>query len=416
MEFKRFLLLIIIISLSNIVIAQTKENKALQLRYDIFKEINFSTEYDLGSYLNNTFLKSYYTGNFIDEDLKNTNYDRLKSEKNPFGISSITKLQFRQLPETMLGKHNMGYSVVFQYNYYQEFEFTSDAYNLALYGNKSYAGKNANLNNMRINNQSFYQIKSGLFFQNRDKYKEYGFQVALNIGNQFHNYSSNNAILYTNSIGEYINLKGEFQNQQTSYLENNKTQGIGGGIDLYYQINKRNSYFIRVELNNLGFIYWDNKSSNYNKTENLEFNGIEVSNIFEMPSPLLSTTANDSIKNYIASNSTIGNITTFTPSDFKLSAQYFIKDNINISTLFNYRFFSVYKPFYKIGLKYYFSDKLYLGPNISYGGYTKFNIGMEFQTEISHNFVLNLQTKYLSGLLINQFSGIGAFLGINYKL
>lgn len=419
MEFRRIIIFLIALTGSGFVTAQNEENKEpLQLRFDVFKEISLTTDFDFSSYINNDFILNYYSGGFIDESQKNDNFNRLNAEKNPFGISLNTKLQYRQLPETLFSKHNIGYSVAVQQNYYQELNFTQDAFSLAFYGNKMFSGSNANLSNMKFGNLSYFQIKAGLFWQNKDKFLEYGFQLSLNLGNQYQNFASGNAQLYTDSLGKSIQLNGNFENHQTDYLGNNfsKIQGIGSGVSLYIQKYKKQKYLFRLELNNLGFIHWNNKSSSYKESESIDFNGIEVANVFQMPNPLISTTAADTLQDYINANSTEGSFNSFTPSDFKIYGQYFLNEKISASALFNYRFNSVYKPLYQLGIQYHFSKKIFLGPNLNYGGYTKFNMGLDFRMKINYNFVLKLQTRYLSGFIVNQFSGFGAFLGINYKL
>lgn len=415
----RKILFALIISLvsTNLIFAQDSD-ETLHLRYDVFQEIGFSTEFNMGSFLNNDLIFNYYNGGFIDDTQKNENIDRLNTSSNLFGTSLITKLKYRKLPETMFYKHNMGFSFGIQQNYYQELSFTQDAFNLVFNGNKMFIGKSADLSNMEFGNLNYYQLKAGLFWQNRDKYLEYGFQFSLNLGNQFQNFNSSQAQLFTDSLGKNIQLNGNFYYRKTSYLGKNynKIQGIGAGVDLYFQKFKKQDYLLRIELNNLGFIGWNNESLNYNKSENIDFAGVEVANIFQMPSPLISTTAKDTLNDYILANSLKGRYSSYTPADINIFMQYFLNEKFSSSAIFNYRIFSVYKPFYQLGIRYHFSDNIFIGSNLNYGGYTKFNVGLDFQIEIKHNFVLKLQSRSLSGFLVKQFSGIGAFLEITYKL
>jgi len=417
MGYRKILIAIILSVIStNFIFAQSSD-EPLRLRYDIFQEVSFSTEFDMGSFLKNDIILNFYNGGFIDDAQKQDNIDRLNSSNNPFGTSLITKFQYRQLPETMFSKHNIGFSFGIQQNHYQEIRFTQDAFNLVFNGNKMFIGKSADLSKMKIVNLNYYQIKAGLFCQNRERYLEYGFQFSFNLGNQYQDFTSTTAQLYTDSLGKRIQLSGDLQNLKTSYIGKNygRIQGLGAGLDLYFQKYKKQDYFFRIELNNLGFINWNKESLNYNKTENIDFTGIEVANIFQMPSPLISTTASDTLNEYLLANSTKGGFMSYTPADIKIFVQYFLNEKLSASAIFDYRAFSVYKPFYQLGFQYHFSDKIFFGPNINYGGYTKFNVGFDFQMEINHNFVLKLQSRYLSGFIVNQFSGVGAFLGINYK-
>ncbi|RLD40688.1 MAG: hypothetical protein DRI86_14815, partial [Bacteroidetes bacterium] len=248
------------------------------------QEINLSVNYDFSSYLNNAFLVTYISSGYIDKDLKVDNFNRLNGENNPLGMSSDIVLQYRKQPHALFGNSYLGFSTAIEWHSINEMLFTDDFYSLMFFGTKQFAGKEAaGLHNVSNNNLKFYQVKGGLYKKNELKNIEFGFQVALNLGNQYSSFKSENASLYVDSLGKYIDLEGKFLYLSTEVMGNNftKIQGYGASIDLYYQKEVQNAYKFRVDIKNLGFIYWNKNTRVYNHEESIHFEGIEIDNIFD---------------------------------------------------------------------------------------------------------------------------------------
>ncbi len=414
----RIHLTILAVLLINSFWSNAQDNQKPFMRFDVFQELNYSVEYDMASYLNNSMLGHYYSGKQIDQELKDENLARLNANNNIFGSTMDMSFQYRNLPSKLFNQKHLGYSFAIEWHSISELNFTKDAFSLMFYGNKMFAGENANLDNVISRNINYYQIKAGLFKQNRDKHIEYGFQLGLNLGNQFSQYGSNEASFYTDSLGRYVTLEGEFLYNQSAYIGSNygNIQGVGSGLDLYYQWYKPKQWKLRLDLRNAGFIWWNNQTNNYNEDEVLSFHGIEIDNVFQMPDPIISTTINDSLSDYINQNSTEASMFMLTPMEISISYLHFINESVSASAKVRHKFFSLYLPCYELGIQYYFKDKYRIGGSLNYGGYTKLNVGIDFQMTIKTKFVIELQSRYLSGLAPHSFSGMGAFLILNYKL
>ncbi len=379
-------------------------------------EVILTNTFDLGSALNNDLLSRYYFGKSIPETSLSTNLGRLKTANNVLGNFWRTELQYKHdYSKNILGLSNLAYTIDIALNSYQEIAFTKDAFALFFYGNKRFEGEKANLNNLQFNRQTFYQFKWGLFKKDRPHKMEYGFKLALNLGAFLENFNSNSAYLYTDTAGLYLQLNGQFNELMTMNKGLGNIQGVGAGVDLFFQKKESNKYCFRIELNNFGFIRWNKSSKYYSRHENSRFDGLEVSNIFRMPNPLITTTFNDSLRDYINQWSKKESFSTMIPMDVLIKYRYFFKSDWSASFLFNYRFFSVYKPFYQLGLNYH-HQRYTVGLNANYGGYSKFNMGIDLGMKICSKFVLKFNSRYLGAFMPKRFSGIGGFLQLNYIL
>lgn len=382
------------------------------------QEIKLSYNYDFASYLNNAFLVTYFTSGFIDDGLKNENLTRLNGENNPLGLSSDFVLQYRNQPAVLFGNSYLGFSAAVEWHSINEMLFTDDFFSLLFLGTKQFAGKDAaSLHNVSNNNLNYYQVKGGMYKKNELRNIEFGFQIALNFGNQYSSFNSKNSSLYVDSLGKYIDLKGNFSYYSTEITGNNFTeiQGYGGSIDLFYQKEVQNAYKFRVDIRNLGFIYWNKNTQIYNEDESIHFEGIEVDNILDNSNDFFGNSMKDSLSNYINRNSINDNLNVFIPTDISVFYRQYFSKYFSAYGVVKYRMNSFSDLYFLAGADYQLSKKITLGGNINYGSYSKFNVGLNFQVKIKTNFAIELQSRYLTGVIYNSFSGIGAFLQLNYK-
>ena len=382
------------------------------------QEINFSINYDFASHLNNAFLVTYFNSGFIDDELKQKNLSRLNGENNPLGMSSDFVLQYRNQPHALFGSSYLGFSLAIEWHSLNDMLFTDDFFSLMFFGTKQFAGKEAaSLHNVSNNNLNYYQVKGGLYKKIELRNIEFGFQLALNLGNQYSSFKSENTSLYVDSLGKYIDLKGSFSYYLTEVSANNftKIQGYGASIDLFYQKEVQNAYKFRVDIRNLGFIYWNENTQIYNKEESIHFEGVEVDNIFDNSSDFSGSSMTDSLSNYINQNSINDNLNTFIPTDISVFYRQYFSKYFSVYGVVKYRMHSFSDLYFLAGADYQLSKKLILGGNINYGAYAKFNIGIDLQIKIKPNFAIKLQSRYLTGIIYNSFSGIGAFVQLNYK-
>ena len=379
--------------------------------------IRVKADYDMGSVLNNSFLRKFIYGGTIDQELIDENYKRLAHGPNHIGNTADLAVQYRHFTGELFGIKDIGFSAAVEWHLHNDMDFTDDAYLLVMDGNKAFAGKTADLSNTKYNYLKYSQIKLGLFKEHAQNHSEYGFQLAINLGNQFEEFEAHHAALYTDGDGKSMELSGDFDYLESGYIGKNDgvVQGVGAGLDLFYEIEKYQHYQFKVEVANIGFIVWNKESLEYAKEEHVDFEGVEVDNIFKMPNSILPANMTDSLHDYIIANGHRGSHATYTPLEIDVVYQYFINNNISATARFRHKLFGLYSPYFQIGANYHIKEKYHIGADINYGGYTKLNIGLSLSMEINDNFVLNLRSRYLSGIYGSKFSGIGGFAQIDYK-
>ncbi len=382
-------------------------------------QIKIKYDYDLGSVLNNEFLRKFIYGGTIDQELIDENYALLDNGPNHIGNTIDFAIQYRRSTGELFGKKNVGFSTAIEWHLHHDFDFTDDGYLLVMNGNKAFAGESADLSKTTYNFMQYTQLKFGLFKENEEKHSEFGFQIAINFGNQFEEFYAPSAELYTDSTGELIEFKGEIEYLESGYIGKNsgRIQGIGMGLDLFYEIEKEYKHKFVFEIANIGFIYWNKNSVLYESEEEILFEGVVIDNIFDMsePTSTSASTVNDSLHDYVIENGHIGRHSTLTPIEIDIYYEHYLTRKISAKGRLRHKLFGLYSPYYQLGAIYHILDKYHIGANANYGGYTKLNFGVSLCMEINDNFVVDLQTRYISGFFGHKFSGVGGFAQLNYK-
>ena len=310
-----------------------------------------SFDYDNASTLNNEFIKKIVFGGVISQDLIDNNYDRLSTNgKNVLGNTIDFNFGYKKSFEEILGFRNIGYSTTFEWHQITDFSFSADGYSLIMDGNKQFAGENADLSNTGYFNMQYSQVKAGLFKYNTHKHTEYGFRIGVNIGNKFNNIKTSDAQLFTEVDGKEITLKGDLDYRQTKYLGNDlaKVQGLGLSLDFYYKREEDKKYNYGAEVNNIGFIRWNNKSTTYKSTEDISFTGIEIDNIFDIPDDLIPSNIEDTLNNYIEEDANIESFNMLIPMTINLWYEHFINKKFSAEARFYHRMFTSYKQIFSL--------------------------------------------------------------------
>jgi len=399
----------------NIQAQNLKQISITSKSYDQFYGLNF--DYDGGSnHLNNKMLFKFGLGGFIDNSLKQTNKDRLKT-KNIIGQSSDLSIYYRQENRQIWGIKKVDFYIALEWHNLLEAEYNPELYNLIFYGNKDNAGSSVDLSSIHIQSLNYYQIKGGLnkIFGN----SKIGFNLSFNLGNDYSAASFNNAQFYTSDTGDSLALEGDinYNYQSLNGLTPVAIKGYGAGLDILYVYDNPRLFKLEAKIENFGFILWkDNMEFQRNKP--IIWEGLEVENLLQMPDHLMQKSPTDSLKSFVSSQSKSVEYRSYTPINVEVKfKKMLVKDKIEAMAVVRYKHFSNYRPMVLLQSNFLLNKQISLSPNVSFGGYTGFNIGFEFEYKLNNISKLQIGTKYLSGYILqNSFSGFGGFITFTYQI
>ncbi|MCK5857504.1 MAG: hypothetical protein KAG64_08440 [Bacteroidales bacterium] len=376
-------------------------------------EMGFEVDLQSASAVNNALLNA---SGFIDQDLKDENLARL-GNTNQGGTFVNTKLFYKSNRGNLWGVKRLSYYFALEWKSLNEYQFTKDLYQLVFYGNNAFEGEAAYLTHSGMMRVDYFQIKTGLHRSTKNLRHVFGLNLALNLGNKLSGFRFYDpSYLFTNPTGTAVVLQSnvDYFESDTAKSEWYNVSGVGASIDFNYKFIEKESYSLLVSIENIGFIKWNKNTLRLSEDKKHVFQGIEVDNIFQMPSPLVNS--EDTLKDYIYANTTQGANYLITPIDVKMQfEQYFFHQRIKMGMLTHFRLLSYMLPIFQMDASYKVSDNFQLGPVLSYGGYTAFNAGLKMQFDYK-GFQLKLESRYLTGFAKHTFSGMGGFITFTYKI
>ena len=383
-------------------------------------------EYDVNSTaLTNELYYKILNGSFIEVETKDRVNKRL-SEFNKAGFDLNYGLFFSQRVDSLFGKEKKGfhYFVKIANREHANIVFTEDFLRVAMYGNAQYAGDTAKMGSSEFNLLRYQQIQVGIVNSFRETSK-YGIGISFIKGEQFLNEKISRANLYTSPSGDHVELDVKYSITQsdTSRRGFGAMHGWGVSTDLFYHLSysifqgKANedesateginesdwSGYMRIEVSDLGFISWNDKSVRHEIDTMYEFDGIVLQNILQLDDSILEPIV-DSLKEAYEPNSSNSSYTTVLPALFHLSLYQENSTGFYISLGTIFRIFANYSPFIYITAGHTIKEKFRLGGSLEFGGYGKVNLGFQAQADFS-GFKIGLGTHSLDGFIFPKKTG-----------
>ncbi len=391
----QFITLFFLILLSQTAFSQIPDFHKNQFSSD---NLQFNANYAISSdNLNNQFLLKILQGGYLSTEIRTSSYNQLK-DVNTLGNRSGHSILYTQKLDSLFSRDNFYFTAAYGKERLSEISFSSDLFHLIMFGNKSTAGEILDIANTNFLNFEQQYFKMGLAkeVKTQNFTHQFHFMLGLHLGNQYsHIQTDKNAFLLTDTSGSAIasNINLSYASSSSSF---EKFQIAAKGISLNFSYNvkfKKHQFFFAAE--NIGKLYWNNKTEHFNKDTALVFQGLEIDNIFESDSILF----DDILKDYgleLKHNS----LQTYIPFHLRFGWEYELNNRINIRLLVQDYIHSQYKTHFCLEADYKLNEAICLTPIISYGAYANFNYGLAYSHFIKKlGLRFEAQTNYIDGLI-----------------
>ncbi len=347
-------------------------------------------------------------GGLIDPALKEKAISGL-SDKNIFGAeldNNIFYATYREnLPVVRSGILFGG----FRNRNHIDVKLPPDMFQLIFSGNSALAGREAAINGLSLHRFRYLQYQIGFqgIKRSDDQSLSGGAAISFLQGQNHIELNMDRGHVFTHEEGEFIDLDMNFEARfsDTSDLSSTAFNGWGLGTDLNFAFEKYNHFSVAVNLQDIGFIRWNSQATHVSKDTSFTYSGFEVTDIFDFSDDLFSDTEADSLLEDLNLVETTGAYTTALQA--KLNVQ-FTKTLPEIHTTIllglAYRLNANYDPLVLLKAIYHFSPQTHVGLISSYGGYAKYNAGLEFGTVIGDQIYCTLGSQSLLGFLVPEQS------------
>ncbi len=380
--------------------------------------ININAQYG-STALNNTMNNKFLLGGKISEALKIENQKRL-SKTNILG--GFTNVDF----STIFGKDSakLHHLISFSIQDFYNVKFTKDAYNLLLFGNNTLKGQTADLGLTNYRHLSFQNFTYGLIFNHiKQSNFKIGIGASLFTTDEYNDFKfAKNSSLYTSDDATELVFKNKSQYITTDPSKKKiySINGIGTGVNFfvdapYLTKNKKQARII-FALNNVGFVYLNNKTEEYFGDSNYVFKGQEVKDITKLFETSLSSYSSDSLlkNNFVLTKKSR---IVIIPASFTLGNYWYFTPKFYSALFVNYVFNSDYRAYVYTEQYWKPNKSITLNGHLGYGGFTKLNIGAGFSVNIKNQFIITAGSNQLLGILLpNKFGSEGAYFSLVKKL
>lgn len=359
------------------------------------------------------------SSDFITSELKDLNSDKHNETNNRIGLDLEFGVTYQQKKEQFLGIDNAGYFIGIRSRDHIDMVYRKQLFDLLMYGNSPYLGTSMNIGDLSANRFKYEQIQVGFLKSksNDDRTITGGLGISFVKGTSGLNLILNEGVnFYTSEQGEYIDFD---MDGSLSYTDQTKASlgdlnGIGFSSDLHFNIDYSNGNNINLKVTDLGVIKWDETSSNYSNKESFHFEGISMDDILSYSDSIFSGISQDSIQQEILGPESNSSFTSALPTRIQLEGTKAFKDEQLFTKLgVLHQLNSNFAPYYYLKLRYKLGDQFITGVKMAYGGYGRFNAGIEVSTTIVKNTMIVLGSSNVDALILpNSSNGQSYYLSL----
>ena len=414
MRLKRVLLFVLFFT-SAMLKAQFNNDFLYYIKYG--NSVNLHAEYEVNSTaVQNDLIDKFIYGGNIDSLTKTHSQDRLHNHNRLGGMYNAGATVFFGS-----GKSKYHFMAGLKQVEIANVSFSRDAFNLAMYGNKMYEGKTADIST-NLNNCSYQEVKLGLIWDNIDSTAKFGVSLAYLKGQTFDQLRTGVASIYTAPDASQINftMNGALSMNDTSKGKNNLGAFNGNGMaaELFAYIpytSKLGASSFFASINNLGFIRWNRNTVNYSTDTNYIYRGVTVNNIFQVNSSSLNSLTKDTLVNKLTKHDRQFVSVNLPMSVFVLHTIKF-SDLFSLNTGFRYLFNANYIPYFYAEGQFAIYKNITATAHLAYGGYGRLSEGLNVAYKIK-TFYIRLGSNAIQGYVLSKHSlGQGLFFSLTKKL
>ena len=250
--------------------------------------LEFNTDIGLFNSSINSQLLSQSFG-FLDAKEKSNIIDALKAENNiAFESNNTFHYQNKKGWELSLSNHIGAYAT-----------YSKSLVELSLLGNTPFKGENLKLNPIDITAFNYSQLDFSYKWS-----KKIQTSIGLLLGHHFLNATVNDARFYTHPQAAFINYQLDYKAHFTDTTDllqkpfGNKGYGAVFGMSYKYSISNGE---IELSISDLGFIRWNDKTSNMHIESQYEFEGINIDDFISFSDSIIRNKI-DSLQSDLQSN------------------------------------------------------------------------------------------------------------------
>ncbi|MEQ9188718.1 MAG: DUF5723 family protein [Cryomorphaceae bacterium] len=295
-----------------------------------------------------------------------------------------------------------------------------DAFAMAFYGNKGFAGGTAELGGSSVHLLRYQKVGMGARWQDVDR--SAALVVSFVNGQQLLDASLERANIYTSDIGDTLRADVIARWRMTDSTANVFSAPNGGGFAIDFSFSERfdaldSRWDLSIDVRDLGWIQWHPGGEVWDVDTVIEFTGVDVGEVSDLGSfYTLESTMNDSISAMVDAWRSSATHESYLPGWLQVRLRQSKQTGIEFGMGVAGRWATEALTYAWLESGYRFNERWLVGAEIGYGGFGKTQVGVsgEFQTGRTS---ARIRVSNLEGLILPVSSaGLTASIGLSIRL
>lgn len=352
--------------------------------------------------LDNEFMSKLILGGMISPENKDNVRSTLDSH-NRAGGRGYSRLQYLNFNSKLPGNEQLGWLVSASTDYHLKLDFPGQLYHLLFEGNADFVGETMGISSLGAEYFAYQKLGFGAFNK-----KNLSWATISFVNGQDYVRSAATGELFTSEIGDSLALN------YAAFLERSDpdVSGIGSsngaGFALDASVNVPfgdGTGFVRLELADVGGLWWNDQSIRYESIDSLQYTGVEISDI------LNDALADLSIPNFedsITFTEERGKLFSWLSGSYTASVMSRQESGNYLELGVRMKFDNTALPMVYGSYHYMLDDNTSVFARATLGGYGRLRLGAGFE-KYWKGWYISAQTGDLPGLILNDLRGRGAW-------
>jgi hypothetical protein len=355
-------------------------------------------------------LNAIYTGSYLSREMREGVSGRL-NDRNRIGLDGDYGLYVRNLPDSA---KKVGWFVRIADRYHAHGVLSRDLLNLAMFGNKQFGGQTADMDGIRFNYLNYKQYEIGLLKRWNRPNAQWHFGVGLSLltGNESAAFLLDEADLYTDAAGEYLDLEvhGTLRTSSIGSSQFFTANGLGFSGSLHLGMTS-GRWGWRFQADDLGLISWSQRLRHHDIDTMARFEGPDIDLFSDNP---FASVNFDTIAAQVVTSRDGDRFVMAVPGSLRLEADYDLNGKgWRMYLGVHHRFAAGYFPLVYVGTRATLPKQFYIDGRFAWGGFGSWNVGLEIRKKFGQHVSVRLGTFNLEGLLLpGVATGQSAYVGL----
>jgi hypothetical protein len=349
-------------------------------------------------------------GGYISDDIKDRSFEK-HSGVNRFGGDASAEFEYRNLKTEFFGKGKYGFNVKAGYYNYMSVLYSKDLFGLAFYGNERYLGQEVDLSGSKFTAMFFQKVGFGII----DKRTGSGISLNYYSVSNYAEGAVRDGKLYQNDNADTVSLLADGWIDQSKSSNYFKGHGFGVDADFRFPVTfkKDKISYIQILVKNFGVAIFSEPVHRYSADTTFTYTGFTFDQVY----------GDNAVINNINVLDTLG-FTSYSVSKYRLIPGFLqagkIIDEMDSSRFqgfYGIRMYTTlaYAPMVFAGVHLKATDRIAVGVNAGYGGFTQFRLGLYAQFRYK-GFSFSAATEDVYGMISKNGKGASIVGRISYRI